>query len=138
MRRGRPSKGIRPGPSRGSPLARARIAGVGGTGSATGSTRTCRSMTRTPATRSRTQSRGRAIATNPLTIIGAGAAVLAGAEIVPAALEAGESALFTVRYLFGSGGRLGNTAVRRQLYDIAQRVHEIERVSRMLRRWSGR
>lgn len=67
-----------------------------------------------------TRSRGSAIATNPLTIIGAGAAVLAGAELVPAAMEAWQSALFTARYLVGTGGRLGGTAVRRQLYNIAR------------------
>lgn len=67
-----------------------------------------------------TRSRGSAIATNPLTIIGAGGALLAGAEILPAAIEAGQAALFTVRYLYGAGGRLGGTAVRQQLYNIAR------------------
>ena len=78
-----------------------------------------------------TQSRGRAIATNPLTIIAAGAAALAAAEAAAAAAaEAAAAAAaefapenltaFALRYLTTSGGRLGSAATRQQLFEIAR------------------
>ena len=78
-----------------------------------------------------TQSRGRAIATNPLTIIAAGAAALAATEAAAAAAaEAAAAAAadfapenltaFALRYLTTSGGRLGSVPTRQQLFEIAR------------------
>ena len=82
----------------------------------------------------------RAIATNPLTILGVAGAVLAGGELLapvataadataaanaavaaaPAAEEAETLTPFAQRYISTSGGRLGITTTRQQLYEIAR------------------
>ena len=74
-----------------------------------------------------TQSRGRAIATNPLTIAAAGTAAFFATEAASAAAAAAAARIaaeeltpFALRYLTTSGGRLGSTTTRQQLYEIAQ------------------
>lgn len=73
------------------------------------------------------QSRGRAIATNPLTIAVAGTAAFFAAEAAAAAsaaaaarIAAQELTPFALRYLTTSGGRLGSFSTRQQLYEIAR------------------
>lgn len=70
-----------------------------------------------------TQPREQAIATNPVTVGAGGAAVLLGVEtLLPAAaVETEELTPFAQRYLSVSGGRLGSTTTRQQLYEIAQK-----------------